>query len=140
MLDIMVVFALTAGSAAFCWSVMRKMVRRMQALERDLQRISAAVSEMAEIQTKAQIKLNAHIEEMEERIMDLSIPSEDSGLPLERRHQVLSLARQGVCLEDIARRLKAPVGETELILNLGKYMGVGNPQTSKSNKQVRQYA
>jgi len=140
MLNILVAFVLMAGSVAFCWSVVRKMVRRMQTLERDLQRISDAMSQMAEIQMNTHKKFTAHFEDMEERIMELSIPSQDSGLPLERRHQVLSLARQGVRLEDIARRLKAPVGEAELILNLGKYAGGENAPEHKTSRQVRQYA
>jgi DNA-binding NarL/FixJ family response regulator len=140
MLNIMVALALMAGSMTFCWSIVRKMIRRTQTLERELQRISSAVSQMAEIQMKAHKKLTARFEDMEERIMELSIPSQDSSLPLERRHQVLSLARQGVALEDIAKRLKAPIGEAELILNLGKYMGGENAPAGKINGQVGQYA
>lgn len=140
MFNTLVAVTVAAGSVAFCWSVIRRMIRRVQSLERDLQRISNAMSELAEIQIETQKKYNAHFGEMEERIMELSIPSEDSGLPLERRHQVLSLARQGVCLEDIAKRLKAPVGEAELILNLGKYMDREKAQAGKSSRQVRQYA
>jgi hypothetical protein len=85
-------------------------------------------------------KHSASFEELEERIMELSVPSHDSSLPLERRHQVLTLARQGVALEDIVKRLKAPVGEAELILNLRKYMGGGNARSSKMNEQVGKYA
>lgn len=72
--------------------------------------------------------------------MELSVPSQDSNLPLERRHQVLALARQGIALEDIVQRLKAPVGEAELILNLRKYMGGESSPTGKINGQVKQYA
>ena len=140
MLNTLIAFALMAGSVAFCWSVVRKMIRRTLALERDLQRMSDAMSQLAEIQMKAHKKNTARLEEMEERIMELSVPSQDSGLPLERRHQVLALARQGIALEDIAKRLKAPVGEAELILNLGKYMGAESPSAGRAHGQVRQYA
>ena len=140
MINILVILVLAVGSAAFCWSIVGKMIRRVQALEQDLQRISGAMSQMAEIQMNAHKRLATRLEDVEERIMELSIPSQDSNLPLERRHQVLSLSRQGVGLEDIAKRLKAPVGEAELILNLGKYMGGENDPAGKTNKQVRQYA
>ena len=88
-----------------------------------MQHFSEVVSQMAEVQMKTFEKHSARFEDLEERIMELSVPSHDSNLPLERRHQVLALARQGVALEDIVKRLKAPVGEAELILNLRKYMG-----------------
>ena len=71
--------------------------------------------------------------------MELSVPSHDKKLPLERRHQVLTLARRGMSVKDIAKRLKAPVGEAELILNLGKFAEQdGNRPVNKD--QVRQYA
>jgi hypothetical protein len=95
---------------------------------------------MAEVQIKTFEKHSASIENMEERIMELSVPSHDSSLPLERRHQVLALSRQGVPLEDIVKRLKAPVGEAELILNLRKYMGGANAGNMKMNEQVKKYA
>jgi hypothetical protein len=140
MFALFVSFALITGSVAFCWSIIRKMIRRIGIMEQDLQHISSVVSQMTEIQMKAHNKLAARLDEIEERIMELSIPSHDSNLPLERRHQVLSLARQGIALEDIAKRLKAPVGEAELILNLGKYMGGENAPAGKTNRQVKQYA
>jgi hypothetical protein len=72
--------------------------------------------------------------------MELSVPSHDSSLPLERRHQVVALSRQGIGLEDIVKRLKAPVGEAELILNLQKYMGGETSQSARMNQKVRNYA
>lgn len=72
--------------------------------------------------------------------MELSIPDGDSGLPLERRHQVLTLARRGMALNDIVKRLKAPVGEAELILNLGKYARTEDQPKSGNEGQVKQYA
>ena len=116
------------------------MKRRIQTLERELQHISEAMSQMAEIQMQTHQKYSACFGEVEERLMELSVPSQDTSLPLERRHQVLALARQGVGLEDIAKRLKAPVGEAELILNLRKYTGGEGSPAGKINRQVRQYA
>ena len=114
--------------------------QRIQALEQDLKNICVAVSEMAEIQVKSHRKCSASTENLEMRIMELSIPTNDSTLPLERRHQVLTLARQGMALDDIVKRLKAPVGEAELILNLGKYVKPEGPIKDGTEGQVRQYA
>lgn len=98
------------------------------------------MSQMAELQVKTHSKFSASLESVEERMMELSIPSHDSSLPLERRHQVLALARQGMALEDIVKRLKAPIGEAELIMNLGKYNGDQKACGAGNGKQVRQYA
>jgi hypothetical protein len=140
MLNFFLVFVLTAGLAVFCWSTNRRINRRTQILEADLQRISDAMVQMAEIQITSHQKASMRFEEMEERMMELSVPSHDPNLPLERRHQVLALARQGVALEDIVKRLKAPVGEAELILNLSRYTGGESSPAAKINRQVRQYA
>jgi len=112
---------------------------RIQSLEQDLLSYSEAMSQMAEMQMKAHQKLSGNLADLEERIMDLSVPSQNVDLPLERRHQVLTLARQGVALEDIVKRLKAPVGEAELILNLQKYMGGEKSRSAKMNEQVSPY-
>ena len=140
MLNTFLVFAVIVGSMGLYWSTTRKMIQRIQSLERDLQRISDVVGQLVEIQMRSHQKSSVRLEDMEERIMELSVPSQDSNLPLERRHKVLALARQGVGLEDIAQRLKAPVGEAELILNLRKYMGGEGSPTGKMNGQVKQYA
>ena len=121
--------------------LVRKMFsQKIQNLEQDLQNISSVVSQMAEIQMKSHRKYSTSMESLEERIMELSIPNNDSKLPLERRHQVLTLARQGMALNEIVKRLKAPVGEAELILNLGKYARTENPVKGRNEAQVRQYA
>jgi hypothetical protein len=138
MLNTFLFFILSAGPAVYCWIVLRKMIRRVEVLERDLHRTTDAVSQMAELHMKTHAKFSARFDEMEERIMELSVPSQDPNLPLERRHQVLALARQGVELKDIVKRLKAPVGEAELILNLRKYMGGEGSPAGKINGQ--QYA
>ena len=118
----------------------RKQSVRIQHLERDLQHISDMVTQIAEVQIQAYQKHSAGLEAVEERIMELSLPAKDSGLPLERRHQVLALSRQGVALKDIVKRLKAPAGEAEVILNLQKFMA-GDPSRSlTANGQVRNHA
>ncbi len=128
------ILALSAGVSHF---YLRKiLLLRMHKLERKLQDISSVMSQMIEAQMNAHRKYTADIGNIEERIMELSVPSHDSDLPLERRHQVLALARQGVRLEEIVKRLKAPRGEAELILNLGKYMNSNAQQNAKINGQV----
>ncbi len=133
------VFILMAYAMVFHWIIKRKLVIRIQSLEQDLLTYSEAMSQMAEMQMKAHQKLSGNLADLEERIMDLSVPSQNTDLPLERRHQVLTLARQGVALEDIVKRLKAPVGEAELILNLQKYMGGEKSRSAKMNEQVGPY-
>jgi hypothetical protein len=140
MLNVSLAVALVMFAGTTQWFINRRLARRVHALEQDLQHISDVVSQMAEIQMKTFQKQTARFEDLEERIMELSVPSHDSSLPLERRHQVLALSRQGVGLDDIVKRLKAPVGEAELILNLQKYMGGETHQSAKMNEQVRTYA
>jgi hypothetical protein len=115
----------------------KKLLGRIRSLERDLQAYSEVMSSMADAQTKIFQQCSSRCEDLEERIMDLSVPSHDSSLPLERRHQVLALARQGAAVDDIAKRLKAPLGETELILNLRKYMDRESGRPPKLNEQVK---
>ena len=114
--------------------------QKIQSLEQDLQNLCVVVSQMAEMQVKSHRKHSSSLESLEERVMELSIPDNDSSPPLERRHQVLTLARRGMALNDIVKRLKAPVGEAELILNLGKFARTENQTKSGNHEQVRQYA
>ena len=140
MLTLSLVVALAVSVGVCQWISNKRMIRRIHELERDLQHFSDVVSQMADVQVKTFEKHSASIENLEERIMELSVPSHDSSLPLERRHQVLALSRQGVPLEDIVKRLNAPVGEAELILNLRKYMGGATARSAKMNEQVRKHA
>ena len=133
-------FILALYAVALNIYMKKKYLARIQKLERELQGISGVMSQMMEEQMKAHRKYAANIENLEGRIMELSIPSHDSNLPLERRHQVLTLARQGVGLDEIVKRLKAPMGEAELILNLGRYMNSNAAQNAKTNEQVGDYA
>jgi hypothetical protein len=140
MLKVFLIFALIVSAGIFHWIVNRRLTGRIRALEQNLQHFSDVVTQMAEVQMKTFQKHTANFEDLEERIMELSVPSHDSSMPLERRHQVLALSRQGVGLDEIVKRLKAPVGEAELILNLQKYMGGENSRSAKINEQVRKYA
>ena len=140
MVKAILIFALIIFAGIFQMITHRKLTGRVRALEQNLQHFSDVVSQMAEVQMKTFQKHTASLEDLEERIMELSVPSHDASLPLERRHQVLALSRQGVGLDEIVKRLKAPVGEAELILNLQKYMGGENTRSAKMNEQVRKYA
>ncbi len=139
MFTFFLVVALALYGSALYLFLNRKMTKRIQAMEQNLQSYLDVMTQMAEIQKKSHQKISANFEDLEERIMDLSVPSHDSNMPLERRHRVLALARQGVALEDIVKRLKAPVGEAELILNLQKFMGGESSQTLATNEQVSPY-
>ena len=99
----------------------KKLQRRIEVLEEEITRYSEVVARIADVQSKTFEKFSIRFEELDERILDLCVPSQDPEMPLEKRHQVLSLARQGVPIEEIVERVKAPVGEAELILNLRKY-------------------
>jgi hypothetical protein len=140
MIILVLMFALILFAGIFHWIINRRLICRVRALEQDLQHLSDVASQMAEVQMKTFQKHSASFEDLEERIMELSVPSHDSSLPLERRHKVLALSRQGIGLEDIVKRLKAPVGEAELILNLQKYMGGETSQSARMNQKVRKYA
>ncbi|HSW39775.1 MAG TPA: hypothetical protein VLL97_09820 [Acidobacteriota bacterium] len=109
-------------------------------MERNLQDITDVVSEIAELNAKNSRHCSNRIDELEERIMELSVPSHDPDRPLERRHQVLALARQGATIEDIVKRLKAPVGEAELILNLHNYREGAGIRSAGKNEQAAPYA
>ena len=139
MFSILLIMALLGYTSVLHLRLKRKLTWRIQSLERDLQSFSDVMGKMADAQTKTLHKFSSRFEELEERIMDLSVPSQDASLPLEKRHQVLALARQGVGVEDIAKRLKAPVGEAELILNLQKLMEGEKPRPARMNEQVRSY-
>jgi hypothetical protein len=139
MLSVVLFIAITLYTGALYWTYTKKILGRIQILERSLQAFSDVISQMAEIQTKAIQKSSGKFEDIDERIMDLSIPSQDVNLPVERRRQVLALARQGVPLEDIAKRLKAPVGEAELIMNLSQYLDGDRRSSAQRKEQVSSY-
>lgn len=96
--------------------------RRFSALKQEMTRLSEDLLQMAELQTDLYQHVRCDLTKIEEKVLDMSMPSSDSPAPLERRHQVLTLARKGVALEEIAQRLRIPRGEAELILSLRKYI------------------
>ena len=118
-----VLFLLTAvtGATVLYRVAKGKLQQRVETLEKDLALYTDVVATMAQVQVKTFEKFSNQFDEFEGRILDLSVPSPNPDMPLEKRHQVLTLARQGVALDEIARRVKAPVGEAELILNLRRY-------------------
>jgi hypothetical protein len=140
MLYVLLIAGLTVSAGFYCRYINKGLSARIQGLERDLQCISDVMTQMAEVQVRAFQKHTVGLEGLEERIMELSVPSHDSTMPLERRHQVLALARQGAGLEDIVKRLKAPAGEAEVILNLQKYMTPENSRIPTSHRQVKTHA
>ncbi len=89
--------------------------------------MSEDLLQMAELQMEIYRRVSKDLSDIEERVLDLSVPSAEATPPLERRHQVLTLARKGVALDEIARRLHMPRGEAELILNLRKYIDAKAP-------------
>ena len=116
-------FFLTAvvGGVILYQAARKKLQRRVEALEDDLARYAELIAKIAEVQSRTFEKFSGRFDELEERILDLSVPSQNPEMPLEKRHQVLTLAKQGVPLDEIVEHVKAPVGEAELILNLRKY-------------------
>jgi len=133
-------------SAACClggglaWLAARSLWRSNVArIERELRQTSEAVCQVAEIQLKIYEKFCGSLTNLEEKILELSVPGGESALPLERRHHVLALARKGATLDEIIRKLSIPRGEAELILRLRKYAG-GRPAMAKSGGEVGKYA
>jgi len=130
-------FGLTAllGVTVLYLASRRKVQRRIEALEADMARYAEVVARMADVQSKTFEKFSSRFEELDERVLELSVPSQDPEMPLEKRHQVLSLARRGVPIEEIVERVKAPVGEAELILNLRKFQkGLKNTPAPKQTE------
>jgi hypothetical protein len=132
--------AVTAISLCASYFLFRRLwLRRIEALERDLQLLSDTFCEMAEIELQSFQKNSANLSEIEERILDLSVPSQDSTAPLERRRRVLALSGKGAHLEDIVKKAGVPRGEAELILNLQRCKGVAAAKTGKPNGEGKQY-
>jgi hypothetical protein len=140
MLNFFLFVSLVLCGGALHATTKRKMMKRIQGLEQDLQGYTDVMSKVAEVQSKTYETFSSRFEELDERIIELSVPYRDPDLPLERRHQVLALARQGVTLEDIVNRLKAPLGEAELILNLNKYRNITTGRADKRMEQVVHHA
>ncbi len=122
-------FSLVLGAAALvavggCFILILVWRRRVRALQGELRRLSEDLLQVVELQSDVYRRVCRALADVEEKVLDLSVPSGDAPLPLERRHQVLTLARKGVAVDEIARRLNMPKGEAELILSLRKYADV----------------
>ena len=113
--------ALLGGVILYFTSQKKIMQRRIEVMEADMARYAEVVGRMADVQTKTFEKFSGRFEEVDERVLELSVPSQETERPLEKRYQVLSLAQRGVPIDEIVEIVKAPVGEAELILNLRKY-------------------
>jgi len=96
--------------------------RRFLALQEEMKRFSDDLLQVVELQSDIYRRVCRGLNDVEEKVLELWVPSSEAPLPLERRHQVLTLARKGVSIDEMARRLNMPRGEAELILSLRKYM------------------
>ncbi len=114
--------------------------RRMRILEQKLQSSSEALGQMMEIQINEHRRVNGIFGEIEERILNLSAPETEPARPLDRRHQVLTMSRNGFGLDEITKRLNIPRGEAELILSLSDYVKGQVSQSARSNGEGRQHA
>jgi hypothetical protein len=126
-------------SAGGCFLLQRIWHRRFLALQREVAQFSEDLFQMVDLQMDIYRRVCRNLNDIEEKVLDLSVPSSNGPLPLERRHQVMTLARKGVDPEEIARRLNMPKGEVELIMSLRKYVDM---KTSGERGQggVKDYA
>ena len=138
---LLLIFGITALQGCVCYLFLqRRWGTRLLALEHELQQLSEAMCQMAEMQVKSYRKLCGNLGDMEARIMDLSLPSDDPDLPLERRHRVLALARKGTPIDEIVKRLHMPRGEAELILNLRGFLDAKTPKAATTTGEARHHA
>jgi hypothetical protein len=132
------------ASAVWCGSgwyfAKKKWIPRMEGLERNLQSVSEAMVQMADIQMKTHQKVTGNLGEIEERIFELSIPSHDGKVPLEQRRRVAALAQQGTPMEEILKRVNLPRGEAELILSLQRCKEAASSRGRHTPGQSRVYA
>jgi hypothetical protein len=126
-------------SAATYFLADKKLGSRVRTLERELLSYSETMCQTAQNLREDCQKLKAQVSELEERILELAAPNSNPRLPLERRHQVLSLARNGATMEDIVKRLNLPQGEAELILNLKQYADASASRQVRSTVEPRSY-
>ncbi len=114
--------------------------RRARELERNLQQCSEALCQLVEIQMTEHQQVTRNFGDIEERLLSLVTAESDSARPVDRRHQVLTMSRNGFPLDEIVRRLNIPKGEAELILNLRKYIGGSGSRSDESSRDPRNYA
>jgi len=116
----------------------RQWQRRFLALKHELAEVSENLMQMAELQTDVYRRVAGNLNDIEEKVLDLSVPASEGVLPLERRHQVITLARKGVGVDEIAHRLSMPKGEVDLILSLRKF-AKATPHPPRSQGKVQEY-
>lgn len=111
-------FALPVAACVGCLALLWFVRRRLAGTERALAHITEDLFQMAELQLALLRKVSGDLRAMEEKLLDLALPTPEASLPLERRHRVLALARKGMAAAEIAERLGMPGGEVELILGM----------------------
>jgi hypothetical protein len=97
--------------------VQERTERRLQVLEAEL--------------TLARQEQGERLQEMRSQITRLELRGtgtydrfqKTTGVGLDKKHQVFSLARKGLGAEDISKQLNLYRGETELVLSLRRYCG-----------------
>lgn len=128
------------GALASTFLLWIRSERRARELERNLHQCSEALCQMVEIQMSEHKQIARNIGDIEERLLRMVTAEDGSERPVDRRHQVLTMSRNGFPLDEIVRRLNIPKGEAELILNLRKYTsGLGSPG-DESSGDLRKYA
>lgn len=138
---LVVLLAFTAcGALASTILLWIRSERRIRDLERNLQHYCEALCQMVEIQMAEHGKIARNFGDVEERLLSLAAPEGDSIRPVDRRHQVLTMSRNGFAVDEIVRRLNIPKGEAELILNLRKYTGASGPAADGTNGDLQKYA
>jgi ATP/maltotriose-dependent transcriptional regulator MalT len=133
---IALLLAAAAGFQVSQWIL----ARRLAAARKELARVSDDVFQMAELQLELYRKVVRNINEVEEKVLELAIPCPDPSLPLERRHQVLTLSGKGMSPREIANRLKMPAGEVELILNVKGFVDARSTRSSAGNGVSKAHA
>ncbi len=128
------------GALASTFLLWIRSERRARELEQNLQQCSEAMCQMVEIQMTEHKQIARNIGDIEERLLRMVTAEDDSERPVDRRHQVLTMSRNGFPLDEIVRRLNIPKGEAELILNLRKYMGGSGARTDEPGGGLKKYA
>lgn len=127
------VFLLLSGFWCLHWLLRR----RTASIREELAGISGDMIQMIELQMEVFRKMKGSLADMEEMVAGLMIPSSEQSLPLERRYQVLALARRGLPVEEIAARLDVPRGEADLILRLRRYIDAQAPKVRPNGSLKR---
>jgi hypothetical protein len=139
-----IVFLLNIGIAVLLFGagyllVLRLLRRRFQSLKKDLAGFSGDLLEMIELQSEVNRRISRSVNDVEEKVLNLAVPSSDETRPLERRYQVMALARKGMPSGEIAERLNMSKGEADLILRLRNYVDRNGKRSRKNNGAAKSY-